>query len=382
MLLAHVISSYPVLHTMHAVCVPLHALSQSPYQESPIPCENFTTNECVSCTPPYQEDIISCTLPEQQDVISCTHPHHLDVISEERTTESDALLLTLENVVKTTFPQLKASVNKSSCGAGILCITHSQMHLHPPAGYVYRVRFVVTCNNDGFYYEQQVLFHTICNGTFSSNEEFVGLCKSLLKSNGYVFCPGIDYTKYIETYYSVIRFHCKQVDVTETPFQRVNAKGCLWWFQLPRNAMTEEKIADEVCCSYCKRLRSDLEHQKKRSALVSPAKRVKRQAANSNYPNKYLSPPSAVKRKTNVHKKNFKLRTTLARHSDADVTLDDVQHDEMCKIVKEMERDDSGKLDEIFKEAASHDVEDSLREVWQMDQQRREFMKDQIKNGT
>jgi len=59
-----------------------------------------------------------------------------------------------------------------------------------------------------------------------------------------------------------------------------------------------------------------------------------------------------------------------------------VQHDEMCKIIKEMERDDSGKLDEIFKEAASHAVEDSLREVWQMDQQRREFMKDQIKNGT
>jgi len=29
---------------------------------------------------------------------------------------------------------------------------------------------------------------------------------------------------------------------------------------------------------------------------------------------------------------------------DTEVTLDDVQHDEMCKIIKEMERDNSGKL--------------------------------------
>jgi len=84
--------------------------------------------------------------------------------------------------------------------------------------------------------------------------------------------------------------------------------------------MTEEKIADKVCCSYCKRLRSDFKLQNKRSAFVSPEKRVKRQAANSNYSNKYLSPPSAVKHKTNAHKKSFKLRTALARHSDADVT--------------------------------------------------------------
>ena len=88
-----------------------------------------------------------------------------------------------------------------------------------------------------------------------------------------------------------------------------------------------------------------------------------------------------MKRKTNAHKQTFKLKVALAKHSDGDVTLDDVQHDEMCEVISEIEKD-SSQLDEIFKEAASYGVEDSLREIWLIDKQRREFMKDQIKNGT
>ena len=52
----------------------------------------------------------------------------------------------------------------------------------------------------------------------------------------------------------------------------------------------------------------------------------------------------------------------------------------MCQIVEEVERDGE-QLSAIFKEAATYGVENSLREVWLMDKQRREFMKDQIKNG-
>ena len=210
-----------------------------------------------------------------------------------------------------------------------------------------------------------------------SLQHFVAHYSSLMAM---FFCPGIDYTEYMETYYSIIRFHSKQVNIVEAPFQRVNAKGCLWWFKLASNATTEEKIAGEVCCSCSKRLRNDLEHQKRRSVLVSPAKRVRRQGASSNYLTKLLSPASAVKRKTNTLKRTFKLKVVLTKHSDTDVTLDDVQHDEMCEVIKEIEKD-SSRLDEIYKEAASYGVEDSLREIWLMDKQRREFMKDQIKNG-
>lgn len=48
-----------------------------------------------------------------------------------------------------------------------------------------------------------------------------------------------------------------------SPFQRVDAKGCLYWYKLPKNATLQEQASEEVLCSACKRLLSDLEHQKK-----------------------------------------------------------------------------------------------------------------------
>ena len=55
-----------------------------------------------------------------------------------------------------------------------------------------------------------------------------------------------------------------------------------------------------------------------------------------------------------------------------DVLLDYTQHDEMSQIVEELERDNK-QLNAIFKEAATYGVEDSLREVWLIDKQRREL---------
>ena len=81
----------------------------------------------------------------------------------------------------------------------------------------------------------------------------------------------------------MIRFHSGQVQVTELPFQRVDSKRCLKWFKLSHNASMEEKVADEVKCTVCKKLIHDLECQKERVESQSPERKVKRQAANSNY---------------------------------------------------------------------------------------------------
>ena len=118
-----------------------------------------------------------------------------------------------------------------------------------------------------------------------------------------MFCPGVDYQEYFDNYYSVFHFHSKQVNLVMSPFQRVAAKGCLYWYKLPKNATMQEQASDEVLCSACKRLVSDLEHQKKRSSFVSPGRQIKRQPANSNYPTKYLSPISTNKRKKNANRK-------------------------------------------------------------------------------
>ena len=58
--------------------------------------------------------------------------------------------------------------------------------------------------------------------------------------------------------------------MTESPCQRVAAKGCLRWYKLPKNATLMEQESDEVLCSECKRLRRNLKHQKNRPSAISP----------------------------------------------------------------------------------------------------------------
>ena len=62
-----------------------------------------------------------------------------------------------------------------------------------------------------------------------------------------------------------------------------------------------------------------------------------------------------------------------------DVTLDDSQHDEMCKIAAELDTNHKDQLDTVYKEGGGS--ESALRSIWGVDKQRAEFYKDQAKNG-
>ena len=73
-------------------------------------------------------------------------------------------------------------------------------------------------------------------------------------------------------------------------------------------------------------------------------------------------------------------KALLSKYSKLDITLDDSQHDEMCKIVTELEDKLHDQLEEVHKEADGFGVASSIREVWLMDKQRNEFYRDQIKN--
>jgi len=141
------------------------------------------------------------------------------------------------------------------------------VHNHPPAGYVHRVRVILSPVANEYHYDLQALLTSVEKGVIFNDQHQV--CNKLLQ---FVFCPGIDYHKYHDDYYSVIRFHCKQVSLSEAPFQRVESKGCLHWHKLPKNATLKEQASSEVLCSFCKRLHRDLEYQKKRSALIQKGK--------------------------------------------------------------------------------------------------------------
>ena len=205
-----------------------------------------------------------------------------------------------QEIVERRFPELDSTLKVDPDGTSLLQVTHTRVHNHPPAGYVHRVRIVVLPAASGYHYVLQVLLVSVETGVILSEQDFIQVCNSLLRSQGFVYCPGIGYQEYHNKYYSVIHFHSKQVNLSNTPFQRVDAKNCLRWHRLPKNATLKEQASSEVLCSFCKRLVRDLEYQKKRSALVSPGRRVKRQAASSNYPTKYLSPASNGARKRNA----------------------------------------------------------------------------------
>ena len=63
----------------------------------------------------------------------------------------------------------------------------------------------------------------------------------------------------------------------------------------------------------------------------------------------------------------------LSKYSKLDIALDDSQHDEMCKIVTELEDKPTNQLEVVYKEAIGFGVASSVREVWLMDKQQNEF---------
>jgi len=118
-----------------------------------------------------------------------------------------------------------------------------------------------------------------------------------------------------------------------------------------------------------------------KGTIISSEPRIQRQAANSNYPLKYLSPANTVKWKKNAQAERVKDKALLAKYSKHDVTLDDSQHEEMCNIVSEIEENHGNELEEVYKEDSGYSASDSIQEVWSMDKERNQFYSDQAKNS-
>ena len=65
----------------------------------------------------------------------------------------------------------------------------------------------------------------------------------------------------------------------------------------------------------------------------------------------------------------------MAKYAIFDVTLDDSQHDEICKIATELDNNHRDQLDAVYKEA--NDSECVLWNIWGADKQQAEFYKNQ-----
>ena len=178
------------------------------------------------------------------------------------------------------------------------------------------------------------------SGSFETLEDVIALCQMIGTNSTYKFCPGIEPSEYEREFHDVIRFHIKSVRITDFPFHRVDSINCKLLFQLSQNATDSERTAKEVRCSSCKRLVSDLNHQKKRTAAETPTRRLKRQNPSSQARLSYMSPASQAKwKKLAQYERTSNIRK-LKKYEESEVTLDDEQNDEMCNIAEQIRTED------------------------------------------
>ena len=124
-------------------------------------------------------------------------------------------------------------------------------------------------------YTLNVMGYHLQSGLLQGEAEVHELCQMISSQSPYKFCPGIDGQHYEEHYHDVIRFHVKSVRCSTVPFVRVDSLNCKLWFKLPINAPLADRFKKEVLCSSCKRLKTNLDWQRKRTLMESPQRKVK-----------------------------------------------------------------------------------------------------------
>ena len=273
------------------------------------------------------------------------------------------------------FTMTRAMVD-STRYVSVLLINQRNLFYHPPFGMMSRVQVSVQYRS----YVAHVLMRVWKSGTFETLEDVIALCQMIGANSTYKLCPGIEPDEYEKEFHDVIRFHIKSVRITDFPFHRVDSINCKLLFQLALNATESERSAQEVRCSACKRLISDLNYQKKRTGSETPTRRIKRQNPSSRARLSYMSPASQAKRKKLAQYERTSNIRKLKKYEDNEVTLDDEQNDEMYNIVEQIRTED---LEKLCKEGDEHGVGRIMKDLWITDNERKrqEFNTDQAKNS-
>lgn len=261
----------------------------------------------------------------------------------------------------------------------ILTISRKDLHYHPPAGFISRVRLLLTEDKG---YDLQILMRSKETGFVDSTDKFLELCSIIDPAGGYKFCPGIDINEYESEYFSIIRYDLKSVRRISDPIARIDSSKCAFWHKLAKNASIFEKPMDSVLCFFCKRLKGELGRHITSASKVTLLDKENRLRPSSNFPVKYLSPASQNKRKrrTQLERKNDKKQ--LKKYEFTDVVLDDDQHREMTQIMEKISK--GSFIDDLFVEGNTHGAGELMKDLWENDKRyiKQEFEKDQKDNCT
>ena len=183
------------------------------------------------------------------------------------------------------------------------------------------------------------------------------------------FCPGISAAEEYKQYKDVMRYDRKGVRVVEAPAKRIASTNCRLWYPVARNVTKEKKKSAEILCPDCVRLQCCLQQDVKRLSGVPAKVKAQHQQAQSHYPMMYLLPESIRKRKVNAKCMQVKERRLIKKYVPEEVTLDDKQYAEMCKIHSSIDDVASNEPESIFGEGEQHGAQigPTLRHVWEED---------------
>lgn len=130
------------------------------------------------------------------------------------------------------------------------------------------------------------------------------------------------------------------------------------WVELGKTASKERRVADEVLCRSCVRLKCDLDHQVLRAQAVSPTKKIQRQDPSSHARISYLSPHSrSIRMSKTSGKDRRKLR--MFEHNEQD--------EQLTAVVSTISKEHSDELEKVFQEGEKHGVSSKLRGIWNLD---------------
>ena len=292
----------------------------------------------------------------------------------------EAFLKDLHDTLSGRFLELLFSMARSttedSRRTPYLLITQRTLHYHPPYGMISRVQVSVLFKT----YSVHVMMRLWRKEVFESVDDLADICKMIGNNSQHKFCPGIEMGHYMSEYHKIIRYHIKSVRLTEFPFHRVDSQKCQLLFELSHNATATEKVSSELRCYPCKRLITDLEHQKRKTSAETPTRKIKRQRPSSKAKLSCMSPASRARRKRLAQYERTNHIRKLNSFEDSEVMLNDDQNEEMCSIVRSIGNDE---LEQLCLEGEKHGVGKIMKDIWLTDAQqgKQEFFEDQAKTS-
>ena len=176
-----------------------------------------------------------------------------------------------------------------------------------------------------------------------------------------------------------IRFKTKNLREWGLPFNRMDALKCMLW-HVPSNAKHPHGSPLRDTCTPCRRLTHDIRQLVQKSENVD---RLSRLRPDSNYPLKYLSPESQMRRVSRIAKDRRNLAAKLAGCNRFTCEMNDKQHDELLETVRAIHQRDSKVIEEIYSRGDDFGEENNiLRTAWEEDVvERLDYEKDQANSG-